>query len=814
VACAADPAPCQAAFGTGATCDDPPGCPGGNCFCTALYIDTTRPGFAIPAGAGPLCAADLSLYRAGCATVVSNVNDPDPYPAGGQYTGSLILDVTADAKGLIVAAYDPLQSSIIDQNNLPINLVGFNPGLIEIETGQCCDISQQPFVCLADDLTANECAARGGSYNADKTCDDPCACDSNAGCADGDACTVDRCDLANGTCSNTPVAVGSTQCCDSSAGDDINGGGAICNYEDNNACTDDSCSVGPGSGTCVNTPDATNACNDANPCTYGDICGGPGVTCAGADVNAVACTTAADCEATTGVAFDCIQGFCFCTIAPTITPVKVNPPVGNCYAEGAKVTVDIVVGAAASVINGGQFVLTYDPSCLNFNSIVPAGSVIPGNPYVTEIEELVDEAAGRVFYAVGVDPFGGVGVNGNAALARASFTKVGECNSCVICFGGSNPQNDLLVDDEGQPVFVEPHCSKDINSANDVHVSVPDDVKSNVDCDFPTAIITWDPPSADTDCPDGVQLDCRGAYPNGAAIPAGTVQNGGEFPVGTSTMCCIASEGACGGLAEDCWTVTVNEQTTLDVTVQLSPIITGEVDRCITFELYSDCVQAPLTFTQTLHFGGLFDHVGHFTDDVKIPDAGQWVCITARDQLHTLRACDFLECVGGDYIAVFKGDPFFGGNWLVGGNLDGWKKFNPNASHNVIDILDFGQFVANFGAQVDPNTPCGEGYDAQAHADINGDGVVNSLDYAFITRNFLASSKDCCCPGSGAAGSVARTSITVQELRELNMADLAVADLNSDGTVDSDDMSKFLAGEVPGKVPSRNRAGGLQSGRK
>jgi hypothetical protein len=259
--------------------------------------------------------------------------------------------------------------------------------------------------------------------------------------------------------------------------------------------------------------------------------------------------------------------------------------------------------------------------------------------------------------------------------------------------------------------------------------------------------------------------------------------------------------------------VVVNERTTLDVTVQLSPIITGELDRCICFQLYSDCVQAPLEFCQTLHFGGLFDHVGHFTDDIKIPDAGQWFCITARDQLHTLRSSDFLECVDGDYIAVFKGDPFFGGNWLIGGNLDGWKKFNPNASHNVIDILDFGQFVANFGAQVDPDSPCPTA--VAAHADINGDGVVNSLDYAFITRNFLAHSKNACCPGSAAAESlVGRTEISVRELRELDMGDLAVADLNGDGVVNTDDMAAFMAGQQPPVKNNRPHTGGLRSSKR
>jgi hypothetical protein len=434
----------------------------------------------------------------------------------------------------------------------------------------------------------------------------------------------------------------------------------------------------------------------------------------------------------------------------------------------------------------------------------------------------VDEANGDIFYAVGVNPFGGVGTNGNAAIAVLSFTKIGECNACnLVCGGdsfGGNPFDSIAVDNTGQPIFIDPGKSKEVIDNPVLRIRVPDDVKVNADCDFPTAIVNWPPPRASSNCPGGVDLLCRGSHESGYIYPLPVVMNGGEFPNGISTFCCTASDPLCGHRAEDCWTVVVNSQTTLDVTLQLSPIISGDLDRCIEFQLYSDCVQAPFEFCKTLKLGGLFDHVGHFTDDVKIPGKGQWICITAQDQLHSLRACDFLECVDGVYYSVFKGDPFFGGNWLIQGNLDGWKKFNPNASHNVIDILDFGQFVANFGHLVNPNTPCPpEGCHAWsgAHADINGDGVVGVLDYIFIVRNFLASSKDCCCPGSVAGNTVPRTEITVQELRDLDMADLIVADLNGDGVVNSDDMSAFMAGQTPiQKGPARTRDGSVRSSKK
>jgi hypothetical protein len=195
---------------------------------------------------------------------------------------------------------------------------------------------------------------------------------------------------------------------------------------------------------------------------------------------------------------------------------------------------------------------------------------------------------------------------------------------------------------------------------------------------------------------------------------------------------------------------------------------------------------------------------------LKIPSAGQWVCITAKDQLHSLRAGATLACVDGIYEAVFKGDPFFGGNWLTQGNLDGWKKDNPLAGHDVIDILDFGQFMAGYSEQIDPNTLCADVHTA-GHVDVNGDGIVDGLDYSFITENFLAHSKNACCPDA-AATATGLTSVTVRELRQMGMGDLAVADLNSDGVVDSADMAAFTGG-LPVVKPEVRPASRLGPGR-
>jgi hypothetical protein len=280
------------------------------------------------------------------------------------------------------------------------------------------------------------------------------------------------------------------------------------------------------------------------------------------------------------------------------------------------------------------------------------------------------------------------------------------------------------------------------------------------------------------------------------------------------TTCADADE---IGKPDGCWTVTVNDVTSLDITVGLSPTSQSKpgdnLTRCIKFTLFSNCVQEPLVFSDDVTFGGLFEFVGKSTGKIKIPGSGQWDCITAQDQLHTLRSCYTFDgdedCVNGQLNASFSGDPLLGGNWLIGGNLDGWKKDDPNAdpSLDVIDILDFGTFVSQYlHAYGDTDTPCGT---PGPNADINGDGVADLDDYAFISANFLVNSKLCCC-GPQTASAIAVTEISVAQLRADGRADLISADLNGDSLLNLADMAAFEQGVRPTtKTPAK---GGSRSG--
>ncbi|UCC32127.1 MAG: hypothetical protein JSU86_07560, partial [Phycisphaerales bacterium] len=372
------------------------------------------------------------------------------------------------------------------------------------------------------------------------------------------------------------------------------------------------------------------------------------------------------------------------TDVQTITVVNTMPdltfevlpsglPVDICFEVNEKVMVHVRMGPANSEIVAAQFSFQYDPSVLAFNAITPGSAVDPMSPFTFEFAETVDEATGTIFYAVGVDPFGGVGTHGPATLAGISFTTISDCDKFDIRCFDINPPAAFTNTNGAQCTCGDCFDTGTFQVDGSLpKLECPVSVRRNPDCDRPTALVTWDPPAATQSCAGDLPVECTAVHDGGADITH-LINGGGEFPQGTSTFTCSATN-ICGATDSCTWEVTVTPYHALDLTVQLSPIISGDVERCIEFELFSDCVQSPLVFQQDIFFGGLFDHVGHFTDLIKIPGKAQWRCITARDQLHTLRSCAWLECIDGVYYAVFKGDPFFGGNWLVGANLDGFKK--------------------------------------------------------------------------------------------------------------------------------------------
>ena len=111
--------------------------------------------------------------------------------------------------------------------------------------------------------------------------------------------------------------------------------------------------------------------------------------------------------------------------------------------------------------------------------------------------------------------------------------------------------------------------------------------------------------------------------------------------------------------------------------------------------------------------------------------------------------------MGDHWHARFQGDPLLGGNWLIGGNVN---------MDRIIDFLDFGEVSAAMGNVENPHTTCAQ---TTFHADLNGDGLVDSEDLQFVMTNILQTDKVTCCPSNTNVTAIlagATMEISVKEL--------------------------------------------------
>ena len=695
-------------------------------------------------------------------------------------TGDVTYPNPGTGDGLC-GAYPRTSIKDLDNNDIPMSTTNL---IVHVPCGQCCD----GLTCI-DEMSECLCDKAGGTWNGSKTCADPCACFSDADCYDSNPCTVDEC-IAT-ACVYTAV--------------DCSGEGDDCNT----ASCDTVCDS-PVGGLCANEgncdimtplPDDTPCTNDGDPCTE-DVCeSGVCVHNAIPDCAIVVCLTA--------------------ETKPDGTP-------DECLPWPDPVLVRVHIGAASGIV-GHQARVEWDPAELTFKGIEP-GAVCDDTSEFTGFLNPPVIGDGWVFFAAetGVpvtcvidedcplfpdqtcvaglcDPMYETS-DGDVDTACLWFN-MAKCAETEVCFceynhGGDaqacNPYKMRIVTDQGMQLpwqDCDPPCAT-IIADTPIELVCPDDVNVNANCDATTADIYWDGPTAFDQCgvPQITSYTCTPLAGSPACDPNWVMNDGGTFPQGSWLFEACALDKECGDTICCTWTVTVSNQNTLEVEVQLSPVMDpGPFTRCIEFQLWTACT--PLIvgppFYELMTFGGDYNIAGHGAATIKIPK-GQYVCIAARDPLHTLRASAMVECDGVVYNAIFKGDPFFGGNWLIGGNLDGLRP-KDQGSPFLIDIVDYAIFVSQYLDTVDPNTDCTMlDWLADMHADINGDGYVDDLDFTFISINFLESDKDTCCPDSRSIEPVGLTEVTTRQLRAWGISDKA--DLNGDGLVNTVDMQLFLGG--------------------
>ncbi len=432
-----------------------------------------------------------------------------------------------------------------------------------------------------------------------------------------------------------------------------------------------------------------------------------------------------------------------------------------------QVKVAILKPETAIPIVGGDFYIGYDTTYLEFVSANPGDS-----PYVSEIFEVHDPGnPGSLFYAVGVDPLAGDPATDEARImAVLTFHAVGEVCDVdeLVWFDGHQ-----LSDDQAGGAVI--HFEEDLNaiSIDDTPptlVNVPADITVDPTIGTCQALVSMTPPTATDTCdPDPVVTYERS---DGLALSDPFPAGPNFFEPSATTTITWTAEDAAGNIATA--TTVVTNTGTNPVTVDIFYPGVASAGRCINIEIPLLGADQPISITFDL------DGEGQYVD--AWPCHGGALdaeCVLLRDELHSLRSLTPISVIGNEYV---------GSTTLLGGDLN---------DDGVVDILDFGIFVFQFGQALGVDTPCGT---PGPHADISGNGVVGTADFLFIQMNYLL--VDELCPGSPLmAGRLPqpRERISVRELHRLGLGHLEVADLTGDGWVGPRDIAAFAAGARPEK---------------
>jgi hypothetical protein len=240
---------------------------------------------------------------------------------------------------------------------------------------------------------------------------------------------------------------------------------------------------------------------------------------------------------------------------------------------------------------------------------------------------------------------------------------------------------------------------------------------------------------------------------------------------GTHTYYARVNDGCSVGCAST--SILVHAAPIITANVELSGITSGNFTRCISFDLFdgSTCPNPAYSHEEAVSFTS-----GMGSVQFPAPCGTTYLCVTARDRLHTLRRTidggHFIPS-GNDYTVNFTDTKA-----LISGNLN---------DDNFIDILDFGGFIGRYGQSDLASTNCST---TGLHPDFDGNGSVGTEDFNFISFSFLAAREPDCCNNALAEGSPV-TEISVITLAATDYEMARTADLNRDGLLNIADAAFF-----------------------
>ena len=433
-------------------------------------------------------------------------------------------------------------------------------------------------------------------------------------------------------------------------------------------------------------------------------------------------------------------------------------------------TVRISSSPSLFAMTGVQFGVNFDFAHVQLVAVNPA----PGSPFSVETFEVINNALGRLRYAVTV-PSGAPATQAGGAIADLVFVVRNDaplCGSAVIArFAAVGTFDTRFTTSTGttQVPLMASLPSTNLDVLPPVLAGVPDSVTVAADAGSVFGAYVAAPTVTATDACDTAPINSlRITYPNGTVATAWPAN--GMFPIGTSQLVWDSVDAA-GNVASANRTISVGNFQFMNLAVSVPGATAGDSTRRIHLKGSGLSVLVDVTIS-----GGI-----GIVNDLQVPVAASYPCITVKDQAHSLTSAATVGIAGTRYSASFT---------LVQGDCD---------DNNAIDIVDFGIFATSRGAGVARN----------AIANFNGDTLVSNADFSFIAVNYLRVGDTCGAfdDQSGAA----RKRVSIKDLRREGLGELQAADMNHDGWLDMQDIQMFLQGSSDAGRPD-GRPDGL-SGR-
>ena len=387
--------------------------------------------------------------------------------------------------------------------------------------------------------------------------------------------------------------------------------------------------------------------------------------------------------------------------------------------------------------------MSFDTTNLELISVTP----VVGGPFSVELGEQIDNTAGTLRYAVGISD-GDAGYQLASDLCDLHFAVRSNAPLCgstpLVTFGsvGTFTTRVVRVTGESQVPMVSNLASFNLDIIAPVLSGVPSNVSIAADAGSIYGAYVSGPTISASD-------NCDGAL----AVVGPTWPSDGMFPIGTTTLTWSATDSS-GNIGTATRTITVANHQLLDLSMSIFGGMSGGSTQSIRVKAGADTQIVPVVFTVS---GG----VGSASTTVQVPVAASYSCVSAKDTVHSITKTAVPTILSERYSA----------------SVTGMRQGDSN-DDDVVDITDFAIFVANRGA----------GKAVNAVSNFNGDTLINTADFTFLTVSFFRVGDAC----GAFTGAMPRERVSVRELRRTGQGELIAADLNGDGWVDLADMQLYM----------------------